>query len=118
MGIVNSVINYLYYYNNIKNDSEKKSKNIEKEWIYPNDFFCPICINTLNENNNKTMGSFWIKFDCNHYIHYKCMYEFLISKMYNKKCPLCKKELIVKNKNIESNVELFKFYCKIIIQKE
>ena len=127
MGIIFS-INYIYYLhykhtknnNNIDNNINKKvlikENDNEKNWIYPDDFYCPICLNTLNEN--KTIGNFWIKFNCNHYVHYKCLYEYLTSISYKKQCPLCREPLKVKHKTIESNLELFKFYCKMIVHKE
>ncbi len=137
MGTVFSLINYFYYFNykhdkskntNINNNINEKvdviikeninENNDENDWKYPDEFFCPICINTLNENNNKSIGSFWIKFNCNHYIHYKCLHEYLTSVSYKKQCPFCREPLIVKHKTIESNLEMFKFYCKMIIHKE
>lgn len=127
IGTVFSIIGLIYQYNcnskdtNKCNNTKEKDKKVikendEKNWTYPYNFFCPICINTLNEEN-KNIENFWIKFKCNHYIHYRCLYEYLTSVSYKKQCPLCRESLKIKHKTIESNLELFKFYCKMNIKE-
>lgn len=93
-------------------EQEDNAENEEK-WIYPVNFYCPICINADNDEE-LMMGTFWIKFECSHYIHYKCLYQYIVSPKYEGKCPLCLKKICVNNTDIESNLELFKYYCRYI----
>ena len=94
---------------NEKNDNKVYEDEMGKytllDFKFPDDFFCPICINTLHEDKNVFLGKEYIKFDCSHTIHYKCLYEYNI--LYKKnKCPLCNSLLNIEN-------ECFDSYCKV-----
>ena len=56
-----------------KDKKENKNENLCKKisFKYPSEFFCTICINTLNEENDVFFGKMCLKFSCNHYMHFK-----------------------------------------------
>jgi hypothetical protein len=134
MGIVNSILNYIYFFNSnckqyfISSDKKQKETNeqtdeetneeTKEKHKYPDNFFCPICLNTLNENDEIYIGKFYIKFDCNHYIHFKCLRDYIFLKKSKLKCPMCRSDVSISKETFESNIDFFNFYYKIIYYKE
>ena len=99
-------------YSECKNDDINDDIDDEKyeilDFIFDDDFFCPICINTLHEDKNAFLGKNFLTFECKHTIHYKCLYEY--NKIHNKnKCPLCNSTL----RCSETENECFEFYCNV-----
>jgi hypothetical protein len=92
---------------------ENKNENLCKKisFKYPSEFFCTICINTLNEENDVFFGKMCLKFSCNHYMHFKCLYEYLIINS-KRNCPLCRTKITIVDDNIK-DFKLFLSYCEI-----
>ena len=67
---------------NKKENKDERGKYTLLDFKLPDDFFCPICINTLQENKKSFLDKQYIKFECSHTIHYKCLYEY--NKIYKK----------------------------------
>lgn len=88
--------NYIFFFfkkdNFVKKNEYENINTTEDEiYNYPEDFFCPICINTLSGGKNQDkyfFGRDYIHFECNHYMHFKCLFDYMPS---NNICPLCKK---------------------------
>ena len=123
MGIVNSILNYIFFYKREERErererEEKNEYEYKYENNYPDNFFCPICLNTLNRNNKISIGKFYIKFDCNHYIHFKCLRDYIFFKKENINCPICRANFSISKETFESNIDFFKFYYKILYYKE
>jgi hypothetical protein len=92
-----------------------KEENI-KEYYKENkdEEFCGICLNTLNENFDIFMGKHYIKFDCEHKLHYKCFYEYLSNE--KNTCPMCRKNISFIKYPEEYNI--FYFYFKMLKKRD
>jgi len=74
-----------------KNSIEFKLKK-EKEILIASE--CPICLEPLD--------STFIKTECNHKFHKKCLDQWLVDNPKNQKCPMCRTPLKLKVKKIGS----------------
>lgn len=83
--IFEPVLTNLYneYITELKNENKKKLDSFILSNI--NEKECCICMESIEESKkNKT-----IKFDCNHYFHYDCIFKWFMEKQC---CPICRKE--------------------------
>lgn len=112
----------------VKNNDNNENDETHKQFKLPDDFYCSICMNTLN--CEKELGHYYIKFTCKHYMHYHCLYNYLshvnithnnIINTNNSKCPhcpLCRTEICTDNESNNTNFNLFKLYCKYIVNTD
>ena len=78
---------YNEYIEELQNENETKLKsfmfldeNVDKQ-------NCSICMESMIEIESKEKKI--IKFDCNHYFHYDCIFKWFMEKQC---CPICRKE--------------------------
>lgn len=106
----------IIYVNVFKIPEKTNALNNKKSWHnikYPHNFYCSVCVNTLHEKPTHVLSCYYVKFKCNHYLHYKCLYEYL-SNTTNPVCPLCRNNIIIQEKE-HNDYLLFKLYSKYIV---
>ena len=81
--------NYVTFYNNYQCIMDKIDTIILSENNSNKDELCTICLNKLSTN------TILHRYPCNHFFHKICSIKWLINKIDNKSCPVCRNDIYI-----------------------